>query len=488
MLSQPREVRTHSSFSRSIINDIDITDTNKNYARTEKTNKVGKSVQITTNKEKVITVKSVDTGLPNTRKMRALKKPIKTFVKGKTPLKNSNTQQHTVIKKKLNEVQKHIQSTTKEVVTTKSRVSVLNYLTDKDEKATSNDLIPSPVDIKVVLFDNDLPIVGNNFGVNYGDEQITIYDVKFINECDIERAMKYYLQYKGWNSRYDVVSIASKTKDLEPEPEVNNDTDSSKFSPPEQKKVPPTTSRTRRMRTSSAVINSFSGARQAVKSVSFDSNVLGKSSLFVPSISSSSSKDLYNHNTPSIGKCGFYENSMPSTIKSFYYPESDVNSVLSCEETIPGSPTSASEEQNNEEERKKALQEIYGEREVDSTILCFMNHPFHKPNTLMDDTKEKKIEEYITILEKDGAIYKMSSLQILAEVSLMNPVHINEEKEPEHDFKKMSTSQHVAVISEMMNKLRSRYNNIQKKLAKVLKNKKKIQKKKKENAKATSTI
>lgn len=45
--------------------------------------------------------------------------------------------------------------------------------------------------------------------------------------------MKYYLQYKGWNSRYDVVSITSKTKDLEPDPEVNNDTDSSKFSPPE---------------------------------------------------------------------------------------------------------------------------------------------------------------------------------------------------------------------------------------------------------------
>lgn len=90
---------------------------------------------------------------------------------------------------------------------------------------------------------------------------------------------------------------------------------------------------------------------------------------------------------------------MPSTIKSFYYPESDVNSVLFCKETIPGSPTSAPEEQNNEEERKKALQEIYGDREVDSTI-CSMNHPFHKPNTLMDDTKEKKIEEYITILEK----------------------------------------------------------------------------------------
>jgi len=35
----------------------------------------------------------------------------------------------------------------------------------------------------------------------------------------------------------------------------------------------------------------------------------------------------------------------------------------------------------------------------------------------------------------DGAINKMSSLQILAEVCLMNPVHINKEKEPEHNFK-----------------------------------------------------
>jgi len=45
--------------------------------------------------------------------------------------------------------------------------------------------------------------------------------------------MKYYLQYKGWNSRYEVVSIVSITKDLEPETEVDNNTDSSKFSPPE---------------------------------------------------------------------------------------------------------------------------------------------------------------------------------------------------------------------------------------------------------------
>jgi len=38
-----------------------------------------------------------------------------------------------------------MQSKTKEVVTTKSRISVLNYLMDKEEKATSNDFISSPV-------------------------------------------------------------------------------------------------------------------------------------------------------------------------------------------------------------------------------------------------------------------------------------------------------------------------------------------------------
>lgn len=50
-----------------------------------------------------------------------------------------------------------MQSTTKEVVTTKSRVSVLNYLTDKEEKATSNDLIPSPVYVyKINLYFNSV--------------------------------------------------------------------------------------------------------------------------------------------------------------------------------------------------------------------------------------------------------------------------------------------------------------------------------------------
>jgi len=55
--------------------------------------------------------------------------------------------------------------------------------------------------------------------------------------CDIEGVMKYYVHYKGWNSRYDewidVMRIAYKTKDPEPGPEVDIDADSSKSSPPE---------------------------------------------------------------------------------------------------------------------------------------------------------------------------------------------------------------------------------------------------------------
>jgi len=87
---------------------------------------------------------------------------------------------------------------------------------------------------------------------------------------------------------------------------------------------------------------------------------------------------------------------MASTSKSVNYPDFDVNSVLFCEETIPDSPTSTSEEQNNQEERKKALQELYEEKEADIA----MNHPLNKSNTLMGATKEKKIEIYTNIFHK----------------------------------------------------------------------------------------
>lgn len=52
--------------------------------------------------------------------------------------------------------------------------------------------------------------------------------------CDIEGVMKYYVHYKGWNSRYDEwideTRVASKTEDQEPQPKVNNHSDSSKCS------------------------------------------------------------------------------------------------------------------------------------------------------------------------------------------------------------------------------------------------------------------
>jgi len=44
---------------------------------------------------------------------------------------------------------------------------------------------------------------------------------------------------------------------------------------------------------------------------------------------------------------------LPSTSKRFYNPESDVSSVLFCEETIPGSPTGMLDELYDQEQRKK---------------------------------------------------------------------------------------------------------------------------------------
>jgi len=52
--------------------------------------------------------------------------------------------------------------------------------------------------------------------------------------CDIEGHMKYYVHYKGWNSRYDewidVTRIAFKKKEPEPGPE-DNEANFSKSSP-----------------------------------------------------------------------------------------------------------------------------------------------------------------------------------------------------------------------------------------------------------------
>jgi len=150
---------------------------------------------------------------------------------------------------------------------------------------------------------------------------------------------------------------------------------------------------------SSDAKNSFFEASQMVRNVIFDTNVPGKNSIFDPNIPSCSSKDFYDHNIPSTSKNSFYENSLPSTSKSFYNPESDVNSVLFCEETIPGSPTGTSEEQYDQEERKKALQALYEEREAASAMYA-MNQSFRRPMITLMGATEEEMEEYTNILQK----------------------------------------------------------------------------------------
>jgi len=113
MLNNSKGVRPYSKLNHSIIRSANKTGTNKNYTITKKIpknvksketlKKIGKSVQNTNKKEKVVTENCVDT--------------------------------YNII----------MQSETKEVIPTKSKISVLNYLIDKEEKATSNNLISSPV-------------------------------------------------------------------------------------------------------------------------------------------------------------------------------------------------------------------------------------------------------------------------------------------------------------------------------------------------------
>jgi len=145
--------------------------------------------------------------------------------------------------------------------------------------------------------------------------------------------------------------------------------------------------------------NSFFEASQAFKSVIFDTNVPGKSSLFDLNIPSCSTKNFYDYNIPSTSNSNLYENYLPSTSKSFYNFEYDVNNVLICKETIPGSPTGMSEEQYDQEERKNALQVSDEEREA-ALAICTMNQSFCRLMITMMGATEEKIKEYTNILQK----------------------------------------------------------------------------------------
>eukprot|EP00102_Acyrthosiphon_pisum_P027226 XP_016664436.1 PREDICTED: uncharacterized protein LOC107885325 [Acyrthosiphon pisum] len=184
---------------------------------------------------------------------------------------------------------------------------------------------------------------------------------------------------------------------------------------------------------------------------------------------------------------------MPSTSKSVYYPDYNLNSILFCEETISDSPTSTSEEQNNQKERKKALQELYEERETDSAVYA-KNHPLNKPNTLMDATKEKKIEEHANVFQKftnnhrDGDEHGYNPLMFLAEISCIYFECINEGIEPRRVFEtpEITSSQRQAEIIDEMNKAQSLIKKIKKRLAKL--HERMIRIRKRKTAKDTTTI
>lgn len=142
--------------------------------------------------------------------------------------------------------------------------------------------------------------------------------------------------------------------------------------------------------------NGFFESRQAnlVKSVIFDS-----------SSPSASRSGLFDENTVGINtKENFYDN-IPSSSKNsrFYNPDPDVNNVLFCEETIPGSPTGISEDHCDHEERKRVVSQATYEgreaREAASTMFA-LKESYHRPMITLMGASEKELEEYTNMLQK----------------------------------------------------------------------------------------
>lgn len=146
--------------------------------------------------------------------------------------------------------------------------------------------------------------------------------------------------------------------------------------------------------------NSFFESEQAsrIRNVIYGTNVSGtsKSDAF-----EDNNKSNFYDNVSSTSKNKLYDNPMPSTSKRISsLSEADVNNVLFCEETIPGSPTGGSEEQFDQEERKKPVSHaLYEERDTVSTIYS-VNRSFRKPLITSMDAAENKAGEYTNTLEK----------------------------------------------------------------------------------------
>uniref|UniRef100_A0A2S2R644 Tudor-knot domain-containing protein n=1 Tax=Sipha flava TaxID=143950 RepID=A0A2S2R644_9HEMI len=136
---------------------------------------------------------------------------------------------------------------------------------------------------------------------------------------------------------------------------------------------------------------------------------------------------VYDKNVPIKNQSSLYDNPIPSTSKVNYNSDSNVNDVLFCEETIPGSPTGTSEEQfDNEETKRTAMeQDLYEEREAASAMYA-MNRSFQRPMVTLMGASEAEMEEYTRILKTDGTL-DQTHLQFLAEISSRNQdIKINE--------------------------------------------------------------
>lgn len=141
----------------------------------------------------------------------------------------------------------------------------------------------------------------------------------------------------------------------------------------------------------------FFDERQAnlVKSVIYD-NGPSRSDIFDGNIPSTNSYDKgLNTNQSNI-----YDNPVPSSSKSCFSPEADVNNVLFCEETIPGSPTGLTEEQFDKAQKKILMAQdgLYEEREAASTMYS-MNQSYRRSLLTATNTNDQE-DKYINVIQK----------------------------------------------------------------------------------------
>lgn len=234
---------THSKIKKDDSVETENSSMNKTKKGIFSKNVFGKSAQKSVKNKTIGTLKTPDTSLHGSRKIRTLKNCIKNMVKVIAPLKKAknkgcNIQQDTFDKLDEN-LPKLTRSKSKEdIPPIKRKLSVLSNHDDSLFKCTSSGLnlenpnkmkhFDSSISEKIIkkeldTSNEDFTIsIGDNLVVFYGDNtNTTTYDAKVLNICDIEGEIKFYVHYKGWNSRYDEWidrnRVALKCNSLEPD-------------------------------------------------------------------------------------------------------------------------------------------------------------------------------------------------------------------------------------------------------------------------------